>query len=251
MRNDHRILHVIIVTRNQNKKENDFHNQNFHNQIYDHYHSNSLMERINKKNNFQEIYRSKLNTDSLLQNSITISFQKSQLIAMVKLCPKLATEASRWPSSIEQGGKIITTFPFSFPSISHLPDLVARPMLRSLKRLTTQTELVDPIVRPTTNPNDPSMWHLDSWSRLYTGIAHLPDRVDRFAAYWSVREQRESVARRPGGGWYWDARCRKGWKTGRWRKRGGMDGEGRRRWTTHTSASNWLELFPWLISRTC
>lgn len=28
------------------------------------------------------------------------------------------------------------------------------------------------------------MWHLDSWSRLYTGIAHLPDRVDRFAAYW-------------------------------------------------------------------
>lgn len=42
-------MHVIIVTRNQNKKENDFHNQNFHNQIYDHYHSNSLMERINKK----------------------------------------------------------------------------------------------------------------------------------------------------------------------------------------------------------
>lgn len=121
-----------------------------------------------KKNNFQEIYRSKLNTDSLLQNSITISFQKSQLIAMVKLCPKLATEASRWPSSIEQGGKnhhnfsIFVSFNLSSPRSGCSTDVAVAETIN----------YANGVGRSHCSANDKSEWSLDVASRFVVSIIY-------------------------------------------------------------------------------
>lgn len=84
---------------------------------------------------------------------------------------------------------------------------VARPMLRSLKRLTTQTVLVDPIVRPTTNPNDPPNGGISRFviSIIYNGshtfqIGWIDSPHIGFCS--RANENRW----RRGGGRYWDAK---------------------------------------------
>lgn len=52
----------------------------------------------------------------------------------------------------------------------------------------------------------PRWWHLSIRGLDYIQrIAHLPDRVDRFAAYWFCSRANENRWRR-GGGRYWDAK---------------------------------------------
>lgn len=147
---------------------------------------------------------------------------------------------SRWPSSIEQGEgkKMINNFSIflSFQSLIW----VARPMLRSLKRLTTQTVLVDPIVRPTTNPNDPPNGGI---SRFVVSIIYNGSHT--FQIGWIDSPHIGSVRERTriGGG-------EEGGDIGMQRMKDRRMEEEGAGWTTHTSASNWLELFPRLISRT-